>query len=196
MQFQAHLDYTSGKKSAFSPAPGGSMHEAGRSLDLDLGSLKISLAQFWDIAAKYGLSPIIKEPKTSLKEAWHFDCRGSHGKIYEYYAAGKGTDRKPYEAMAASAILSAGLRHDAFVGRETEAGIQSGLIRLGYELGNFDGQIGMKTKMALQKAGLPDSDLKAALEGVENLIQKSFPDEFRMTQPISNGVIIPDHVIS
>jgi len=27
MQLQAHLDYTSGKKSAFSPAPGGSMHE-------------------------------------------------------------------------------------------------------------------------------------------------------------------------
>jgi hypothetical protein len=26
MQFQAHLDYVSGKKSAYSPPPGGSMH--------------------------------------------------------------------------------------------------------------------------------------------------------------------------
>ena len=33
MQLQAHLDFTSGKKSAFSPAPGGSMHESGRAFD-------------------------------------------------------------------------------------------------------------------------------------------------------------------
>ena len=30
MQFQAYMDYKTGKKSAFSPPPGGSMHEAGR----------------------------------------------------------------------------------------------------------------------------------------------------------------------
>jgi len=69
MQLQAHLDYTSGKKSAFSPAPGGSMHEGGRAFDLDLGALKIKLGQFWDIARKYGVTPIIKSPNPSASEA-------------------------------------------------------------------------------------------------------------------------------
>ena len=36
MQLQAHLDYTSGKKKAFSPPPGSSMHESGRAFDVDL----------------------------------------------------------------------------------------------------------------------------------------------------------------
>jgi hypothetical protein len=39
MQLQSHLDWKTGKKSAFSPPPGGSLHEAGRALDLDLDSL-------------------------------------------------------------------------------------------------------------------------------------------------------------
>lgn len=88
MQLQAHLDYTSGKKSAFSPAPGGSMHEGGRAFDLDLGALKIKLGQFWDIARKYGVTPIIKSPNPSASEAWHFDCRGSHERIYAYEYSG------------------------------------------------------------------------------------------------------------
>src|SRR6266545_558577 len=53
MQLQAHLDYTSGKKSAFSPAPGGSMQDAGRAFDLDLRALTITLERFWGIAAKH-----------------------------------------------------------------------------------------------------------------------------------------------
>ena len=31
MQFQAHMEFVSGRKTAYSPPPGGSMHEAGRS---------------------------------------------------------------------------------------------------------------------------------------------------------------------
>lgn len=47
MQLQAHLDYITGKKKAFSPAPGGSLHEAGRAFDMDLGKIKkITLAKF------------------------------------------------------------------------------------------------------------------------------------------------------
>jgi D-alanyl-D-alanine carboxypeptidase len=53
MQLQAHLDYVTGKKKAFSPPPGGSMHEAGRAFDLDLSSLKMKLSDFWKIAAKH-----------------------------------------------------------------------------------------------------------------------------------------------
>lgn len=195
MQYQAHLDYTSGKKPAFSPAPGGSLHEAGRSFDLDLGSLKIPLARFWEIAAKHGLSPIITEPNPRLKEAWHFDCRGSHGKVYDYYAAGKGSNFKPYAAMAASAILSAGLKHDGFEGKEREGAIQSHLIRLGNEIGNIDGLLGMKSKSALEQAGLPSADLDAALEGLEHLVQKAFPQEYRVPAT-PGGVAPPAHVIS
>ena len=44
MQFQAYLDYSSGKKSSKSPPPGSSMHESGRAFDLDLESMKVSLA--------------------------------------------------------------------------------------------------------------------------------------------------------
>ena len=35
MQLQSHLEWKTGKKSAFSPPPGGSMHEAGRACDLN-----------------------------------------------------------------------------------------------------------------------------------------------------------------
>jgi D-alanyl-D-alanine dipeptidase len=90
MQLHAHLDYVTGKKKAFSPPPGGSMHEAGRAFDLDLSSLKMKLSDFWKIAAKHQLQPIIDTPSAGALEAWHFDCRGSHGLVYDYYAAGKG----------------------------------------------------------------------------------------------------------
>jgi len=46
MQLQAHLDWATGKKKAFSPPPGSSLHEAGRAFDVDLQSLKMPLAQF------------------------------------------------------------------------------------------------------------------------------------------------------
>src|SRR5262245_28593032 len=78
MQLQAHLDYVNGKKTAYSPPPGGSMHEAGRAFDLELKALKIKLADFWTIARRHGLSPIIDTPSAGADEAWHFDCRGSH----------------------------------------------------------------------------------------------------------------------
>lgn len=196
MQLQAHLDYTSGKKASFSPAPGGSLHEAGRSFDMDLSAIKIPLDKFWSIAAAHGVTPIIKEPKSSLKEAWHFDCRGSHAKVYDYYAAGKGTNLLPYQAMAASAILSLGFKHDKFQTHEREAAIQCLLIRLGNEIGNIDGQLGMKSLSALEKAGLPSKDLDAALIGLENMAQSAFPNEYRMNQPVASSAPVPDHLIS
>src|SRR5438045_3166741 len=38
MQLQSHKDYVMKKKKAFSPPPGGSMHEAGRAFDMDLST--------------------------------------------------------------------------------------------------------------------------------------------------------------
>ena len=129
-----------------------------------------------------------------MKEAWHFDRRGSHQKIYEYYAAGKGKNFKPYAAMAASAILSINVPVDAFKGSEVEAGIQSGLIRLGHELGNMDGSIGNKTRNALDQAGIPWTTKEQVLEAVESQLQDRFPEEYTMPDSgDSSGV--PSHVI-
>ncbi|SFN58029.1 D-alanyl-D-alanine carboxypeptidase [Chryseobacterium oleae] len=181
MQAQSHNDYKSGKKSAFSPAPGGSFHEAGRAFDLDLSSIKISLSDFWKMAKKYGVVPIIDEPKKSISEAWHFECRGSHQIIYDYYTAKKGTNFKPYKAAAASAILSIGVHVDFFGDNQKQAMIQSHLIRLGKEIGNLDGQIGKNTKKALSELGLifTINNLDEILSETEDLVQEKFTNEYR-----------------
>jgi len=178
MQLQAHLDYTSGKKKAFSPAPGASMHEAGRAFDVDLKGLKMSLADFWQIAEKRGVVPIIAEPDPKASESWHFECRGSHQLVYDYYKAGKGTNFKPAAAMAASAIIAAGLAHDRFRAKEESAYIQSGLIRLGREIGNIDGEIGPKTHGVLSSLGITGSVRAEQCQALDTLLQQKFPDEF------------------
>lgn len=65
MQEKAHRDYVEGRKDAYSPPPSGSMHQAGRALDIDLGSMGVPLRQFWDIASAHGFSPIISKPGSS-----------------------------------------------------------------------------------------------------------------------------------
>lgn len=182
MQAQSHQDYISKKKKAYSPPPGGSFHEAGRAFDLDLSAIKVKLADFWTIAAKFGIFPIISEPKPGVSESWHFDCRGSHQIVYQYYADKKGTNFKPYTAAAASGILSIGVHVDAFGHNQTEAAIQSGIIRLGKVIGNIDGQIGRKSQKALEELEIPLDMANPAnmLLAVENRVQEKFPTEFTM----------------
>lgn len=180
MQLQSHLDWKSGRKKAFSPPPGGSMHEAGRAFDLDLDNLKIKLADFWEIAKKFGVFPIIDKPTAGKSESWHFDCRGSHQKVYEYYSAGKGKNMKPYTAMSASGILSIGVKVDAFGKKQSDAAIQAGLIRLGFELGSVDGDIGQKTRAALDKAGIAWTNVEEVLLNVENQLKEKYPTEFEV----------------
>ena len=182
MQAQSHQDFVAGRKKAFSPAPGGSFHEAGRAFDMDLSAIKIPLADFWVLAAKHGFLPIIKLPKSNVSEAWHFDRRGSHQIVYQYYTDKKGTNFSPYTAAAASGILSIGVQVDAFGHNQIQACIQSCIIRLGKVIGNIDGQIGHKTQLALEELGVPFEINNPAnmLLAVENLIQQRFPEEFRM----------------
>lgn len=180
MQLQSHLDWKSGRKKAFSPPPGGSMHEAGRAFDLDLDNLKIPLADFWKIAKKFDVFPIIQKPTAGASESWHFDCRGSHQKVYQYYSAGKGGNMKSYTAMAVSGILSIGVQVDAFSKKQTEATIQAGLIRLGFELGNIDGDIGQKTRGALTKAKISWTNAEQALLAVENQLKEKYPQEYNV----------------
>jgi hypothetical protein len=178
VQYQAYMDYVNKKKTAYSPPPGGSMHEAGRAFDLDLSQIKVTLKDFWAIAQKYGVSPIISQPLSTKNEAWHFDCRGSHNKVYEYYSSGKGNNMKPYTAMAVSAILATGIQVDKFKGMLEEAAIQCGLIRLGFEIGNIDGLIGKNTKAALSIAGVALNTPEIMLGDVEALLLKAFLGEF------------------
>jgi len=169
------------RKKAFSPPPGGSFHEAGRAFDLDLHSIKIPLAQFWEIAAKHGVSPIIKQPNIHASEAWHFDCRGSHQLVYKYYECGRGHNFKPYAAAVTSATLSIGVIVDEFGANQKQAAIQSCLIRLGKEIGNMDGQIGNRTRQALEELSISaNDDLDHALIQLENMLQQKFPLEFNM----------------
>lgn len=180
MQLQSHLDFVNKKKKAFSPPPGGSMHEAGRAFDLDLDNLKIKLADFWKIAEKFGVFPIIDKPTAGVSESWHFDCRGSHQKVYEYYKAGKGSNMKPYTAMSASGILSIGVKVDAFGKKQSDAAVQAGLVRLGFELGNIDGDIGQKTHTALSKAKITWTNADEVLLNVENKLKEKFPKEYEV----------------
>jgi hypothetical protein len=180
MQAQSHNDYISGKKKAFSPAPGGSFHEAGRAFDLDLSAIKISLADFWKIAKKYNVVPIIDKPNKGTSEAWHFECRASHQIVNDYYLQGKGTNLKPYKAATASAILTIGERVDLFGTNQKQAMIQCNLIRLGKTLGNIDGNIGKKTQTALEEIDITysSSEISSILLQTENLVQEKFSKEY------------------
>lgn len=186
MQLQAHMDYVSKKKTAFSPAPGGSLHEAGRAFDVDLKALKMPLADFWVLAKQCGVVPIIPEPKAGASESWHFECRGSHQIVYDYYAAGKGNNfDKPYSAMAASAINSTGVKVDRFGDKAVGASIQSALIRLGKFVGNMDGSVGPKTNMALAELQLGGLPAEEQLARSDFLLQAAFPVEYFDKVPFS-----------
>ncbi|MEN6605289.1 MAG: D-alanyl-D-alanine carboxypeptidase family protein [Bryobacteraceae bacterium] len=175
MQWQAHQDFAAKKKKAYSPPPGGSMHEGGRAIDIDLSSIGVSLKQFWEIAQARGFMPIIDKPEPSRSEAWHFDCRGSHQAVYDYVRKGKaGAAMPPYTQMAASAIASIGVQLDA-VHDQNIAYLQSSLIRLGFDPGRIDGVLGARTQGALKDAGIDGDDPAGKLSA---LLEKKFPLEF------------------
>ncbi len=175
MQKQANADYVSGRKTAYSPPPGGSMHEAGRAMDIDLSSIGVSLAKFWEVAKARGFTPIIDKPDSSRSESWHFDCRGSHGAIYDYVHSGKaGASIAPYTQMAQSAILAINVRVDTLPALDV-AYVQSGLIRLGFDPGRIDGVAGDRTKGALKDAGI---DPDAAADGISTQLHSRFPSEY------------------
>ena len=175
MQKAANDDYVSGRKSAYSPPPGGSMHEAGRAMDIDLGTIGMTLDKFWVVCKDHGLNPIISAPNKSAKEAWHFDCRGSHGLVYEYVQSGKVNETySPYGQMARSGILSIGQHVDGVPDLDV-ALIQSALIRLGGDPGPIDGLVGTRTKKALTALGVT---LTNADEKLTEQLAEKFPDEY------------------
>ena len=72
MQYQANLDYKTGKKKAYSPPPGGSLHEAGRSMDIDLSKIKISLKDFWGNCRKIRFLPDYQNSQYKTKRSMAF----------------------------------------------------------------------------------------------------------------------------
>jgi hypothetical protein len=158
MQRQANLDYVEGRKKAYSPPPGGSMHEAGRAMDIDLSSIGVPLEDFWDIAKAHGFFPIIDAPIAGRSESWHFDCRGSHDAVYRYVHDGNaGASIPPYTQMARSGILALGVRVDALPDQAIGM-LQSALIRLGFNPGRIDGVMGDRTLAAMRDAGVDADD--------------------------------------
>lgn len=175
MQKAANDDYLQGRKKAFSPPPGGSLHEAGRAMDIDLSSIGMSLADFWAFLKPLGMVPIINQPDSKMSEAWHFEYRGSHQLVYDYAAAGNvRADISPYKQAAASAILGLGIHVDQ-VKDQNVALVQSALIRLGFDAGPIDGDPGARTAAALQKAG---ATLDNAEQVLATRLQESFPLEY------------------
>jgi hypothetical protein len=193
MQLQSYLDFASGKKAAFSPPPGGSLHEAGRAFDLDLEAVNMPLTSLWQLTGAAGLTPIIVTPDPRASEAWHFECRGSHQLVYEHYRAGKGRNfSAPYKAMAASAILAVGVRVEAFRGKEATAYLQSALVRLGQDIGNIDGQMGPKTQDGLIALGIHDLDGSRLRAAVDELLRTRYPREFSDTTPDESESLVPE----
>ena len=174
MQREANLDYVEGRKKAYSPPPGGSMHEAGRAMDIDLSS-SMGLTQFWEIAKAHAFFPIIDAPISSRSESWHFDCRGSHDTVYQYVQQGKaGSSISPYAQMAHSAILTIGVQVDALPNRDV-AYIQSALIRLGSDPGRVDGVMGDRTLGAMRDAGIDPDDPAGSLS---LRLKQKYPGEY------------------
>jgi hypothetical protein len=175
MQKQSNQDYVTGKKTAFSPPPGGSFHEAGRAMDIDLSTMEMSLADFWNVLKPLNLVPIVSTPDTKLSESWHFDCRGSHQAVYDYVASGKVQKTyAPYTQAARSAILAIG-QHVDDVPDQNIALLQSALIRLGFDPGPIDGLAGSRTSGAVAAAG---ATMDNADTVIGDMIQARFPNEF------------------
>ena len=157
----AGLDAT--MKTAFCARPGRSFHCAGRAVDLDhMGAAPPSVPKaqrldwLWARAIPLGWRPVIKEADEGAKEAWHFDFMGPWLPVYE---------RIGYEAAAICAVLDLGIGADVF-DRADERWIQAQLQRVGQDVGDVDGYIGRKTRVALGALGLDgllDSEVHAAL---------------------------------
>lgn len=88
---------------------------------------------------------------------------------------------KAYTAMAASGILAIGVKVDLFKNNQAAAAVQAGLVRLGFELGSIDGDIGQKTRTALTKAEVEWTTVEEVLLNVENLLKEKFPAEYKTT---------------
>lgn len=160
-QAEARKKYLSGKKKAFVAKPGGSFHNAGRAVDIQVKELNFSgdkedwLQTFWDIAQPLGFHPIISIPDLDASECWHFDFPGEEWE--DAYAT------LPYGEVAKCCALDIGQWDpDEDEDRAKRRFIQAQLIRLGYHgIGKVDGLFGPKTIKCLKNCGVAALDIES-----------------------------------
>lgn len=118
MQARAHDDFVKGRKKAYSPPAGGSMHEAGRAIDIDLaalihppsvpkGSQTFNEQQVRAIFESRGwtfIAPAGDPHRVDIKESWHIEFRGPFQAVYDAVMRRTGSRTKAYQAMSAAAI--------------------------------------------------------------------------------------------
>lgn len=144
-------------KAAFVAAPGRSGHNAGRSIDVDLSSLRFpgvpadrQLDVLWQVCVSLGWSSIIKSADERASEAWHFDYHGELKGVMQ---------RLGYEQWALCGAIFVG--HGDLSGFDAE--VQALLCRAGFDIGAIDGKIGPKTRTALAQALGVSEDTAATL---------------------------------
>lgn len=146
MQAKAHQDYVTGRKKAYSPPAGGSVHEGGRAIDLDLAALIHPNSvpkgfKVFDenviraIFEKHGwtfIAPAGNPHMVDVKESWHIEYRARFQQVYN---ANLGRGHKfAYTAMAKAMIadLTGGAVATAASAGTGNVAAQPKLVQLGY----------------------------------------------------------------
>jgi hypothetical protein len=118
MQARAHDDYIKGRKHAYSPPAGSSMHEAGRAIDLDLAALihppsvpkgsqtlnELKVRAIFEAHGWTFIAPAGNPHSVDVKESWHIEFRGPFQQTYDSVIKRAKVHSKAYHSMAAAAI--------------------------------------------------------------------------------------------
>jgi len=118
MQSRAHDDYIKGRKHAYSPPAGSSMHEAGRAIDLDLAALihppsvpkgsqtlnELKVRAIFEAHGWTFIAPAGNPHSVDVKESWHIEFRGPFQETYDSVFKRANVHSKAYHSMAAAAI--------------------------------------------------------------------------------------------
>jgi len=146
-------------KPVFVASPGNSFHNAGRSIDIDVASLRFpgvakdkQLDVFWELAKPFGWRPVISAPSEGAAESWHFDFMGPWLPVYERLLTLKlrASDGKAYSMTAHAACTDIG--EYGPLARPVERAVQAQLHRAGFNPGVIDGFMGAKTLAAVDEA--------------------------------------------
>lgn len=157
-------------KPVFVAPPGNSFHNAGRSIDIDVASLRFpnvakdkQLDVFWELAKAIGWRPVLRQPDEGTAESWHFDFMGPWLPVYERLLKLKvvSVNGKAYSMAAHAACTDIG-EHGP-LSRPTERAVQAQLHRAGFNPGTIDGLLGPKTLAAVDEAALRAPGLSRSL---------------------------------
>lgn len=96
-QQKAHEDWKTGRKTAFSPPAGGSVHESGRAIDIDAFDTGIGHKRVRELLNRHGWVCIV-ETLTGA-ECWHYEFRQQFEQVRE---------KQGYPAMARAMIEAIG----------------------------------------------------------------------------------------